>query len=130
VRQLGNISEFTCPNCHVSLIKINNGTLQRFRCHTGHSFSSASLVAELTDSEQSLWNTIRAIEERLRLLKHLAQHASELKQTETIGSLTRELAENEQRAGLLRQAAMPDGSKNLSNEFLNSSAPWLLGKRF
>ena len=113
VRQLGTVSEFTCPDCHGSLIKINNGTLQRFRCHTGHSFGSASLVAELTDSvEQSLWNTIRAVEERLRLLKHLAQHASELKQTEIIGSLTRELAENEQQADLLRQAAKPDTSQN------------------
>jgi hypothetical protein len=33
---------------------------------------------------------------------------------ETIGSLTQELAENEQRADLLRPAAMLDGSKNLS----------------
>jgi two-component system, chemotaxis family, protein-glutamate methylesterase/glutaminase len=115
VRQLGNISEFTCPDCHGSLIKIKNGTLQRFRCHTGHSFASGSLLAELTDSvEQSLWTTIRAVEERLRLLKHLAQHAGELKQTEIIGSLTRELAENEQQADFLRQAAMPDTSEKLS----------------
>jgi two-component system, chemotaxis family, protein-glutamate methylesterase/glutaminase len=113
VRQLGNISEFTCPDCHGSLIKINNGTLQRFRCHTGHSFGSGSLLAELTDSvEQSLWTTIRAVEERLRLLKHLAQHASELKQTETISSLTREIEENEQQADWLRQAAMLDTSEN------------------
>jgi two-component system chemotaxis response regulator CheB len=113
VKQLGNISEFTCPDCHGSLIRINNGTLQRFRCHTGHSFGSGSLLAELTDSvEQSLWTTIRAVEERLRLLKHLAQHASELKQTEIIASFTRELAENEQQADLLRRAAMPHTNEN------------------
>jgi two-component system chemotaxis response regulator CheB len=47
-----------------------NGKLQRYRGHTGHAFSNASLLAELTDSvEQSLWNSIRAIEERIRLLK-------------------------------------------------------------
>ncbi len=57
VTQLGKISEFTCPDCHGSLTRINNGNLQRFRCHTGHSFSNGSLLAELTDSvEQSLWN--------------------------------------------------------------------------
>jgi two-component system, chemotaxis family, protein-glutamate methylesterase/glutaminase len=55
VTQLGKISEFTCPDCHGSLTRINNGNLQRFRCHTGHSFSNGNLLAELTDSvEQSL----------------------------------------------------------------------------
>jgi two-component system chemotaxis response regulator CheB len=115
VKQLGKISEFTCPDCHGSLIQLTNGNLQRFRCHTGHSFGSASLIAELTDSvEQSLWTAIRAVEERIRLLKHLAQHASDLEQTETISTLCRELEENERRADLLRQAAMLDGSKDFS----------------
>jgi two-component system, chemotaxis family, protein-glutamate methylesterase/glutaminase len=115
VKQLGKISEFTCPDCHGSLIQLTNGNLQRFRCHTGHSFGSASLIAELTDSvEQSLWTAIRAVEERIRLLKHLAQHASDLEQTETISTLRRELEENERRADLLRQAAMLDGSTDFS----------------
>lgn len=115
VRQLGEISEFTCPDCHGSLIQLTNGNLQRFRCHTGHSFGSASLLAELTDSvEESVWTAIRAVEERIRLLKHLAQHASDLEQTEAISTLERELQENERRADLLRQAAMLDGNKNLS----------------
>jgi hypothetical protein len=48
------------------------------------------------------------------LLKHLAQHASDLQQTEIIVSISREIEENERRADLLRQAAMLDGSKNLS----------------
>jgi two-component system chemotaxis response regulator CheB len=115
VKQLGEISEFTCPDCHGSLIQLTNGNLQRFRCHTGHSFGSASLAAELTDSvEQSLWTAIRAVEERVRLLKHLAQHASDLQQTEIIVSVSREIEENERRADLLRQAAMLEGGKNLS----------------
>jgi two-component system chemotaxis response regulator CheB len=115
VQQLGELSEFTCPDCHGTLVKLTNDKLLRFRCHTGHSFGSASLIAELTDSvEQSLWTAIRAVEERIRLLKHLAQHASDLEQTETISTLRRELEENERRADLLRQAAMLDGSKDFS----------------
>ncbi|HET9295923.1 MAG TPA: chemotaxis protein CheB, partial [Candidatus Binatia bacterium] len=112
VKQLGEVSEFTCPDCHGTLVEVTNDKLLRFRCHTGHSFGSASLLAELTDSvEESLWNAIRAVEERIRLLKHLAQHATDLEQTEAIGTLDRELQENERRADLLRQAAMLD-SKN------------------
>jgi two-component system, chemotaxis family, protein-glutamate methylesterase/glutaminase len=115
VTQLGKMSEFTCPDCHGSLTKINNGRLQRFRCHTGHSFSNGSLLAELTDSvEQALWNTIRAVEERIRLLKNLAQHASNLKQTELSSALSRELQENEHRADVLRQIAMRDISESPS----------------
>jgi len=115
VKQLGEVSEFTCPDCHGTLIKLTNDKLRRFRCHTGHSFGGASLLAELTDSvEQSLWIAIRAVEERIRLLKHLAQHASDLEQTEMISTLDRELQENERRADLLRQAAMLDGGKNPS----------------
>jgi two-component system, chemotaxis family, protein-glutamate methylesterase/glutaminase len=114
VTQLGKISEFTCPDCHGTLVELTNDKLQRFRCHTGHSFGSASLVAELTDSvEQSLWNAIRVVEERIRLLKHLAQHASDLDQTAAISTLRHEIEENERRADLLRQAAMLDESKNL-----------------
>jgi two-component system chemotaxis response regulator CheB len=115
VKQLGELSEFTCPDCHGTLVKLTNDKLLRFRCHTGHSFGSASLLAELSDSvEQSLWTAIRAVEERIRLLKHLAQHTSHLEQTEAISTLDRELQENERRADLLRQAAMLDGNKNLS----------------
>ena len=120
VTQLGKISEFTCPDCHGSLTEINNGTLQRFRCHTGHSFGSGSLLAELTDSvEQSLWTTIRAVEERIRLLKNLAQHASDLEQPELSASLTRELQENEQRADLLRQVAIRDTDEISHNDLWN-----------
>jgi two-component system, chemotaxis family, protein-glutamate methylesterase/glutaminase len=115
VTQLGKISEFTCPDCHGSLTKINNGSLQRFRCHTGHSFSNSTLLAEVTDSvEQALWNTIRAVEERIRLLKNLAQNASNLKQTELSSALSRELQQNEHRADVLRQIATRGTNESLS----------------
>ena len=42
VKQLGNVSEFTCGECHGSLVEITNGKLQRFRCHSGHAFSTAA----------------------------------------------------------------------------------------
>jgi two-component system, chemotaxis family, protein-glutamate methylesterase/glutaminase len=106
VAQLGNLSEFTCPECHGTLTEIIDGKLERYRCHTGHAFSNASLLAELTDSvEESLWNSIRAIEERIRLLKHPAQHAAELSSGEIASALSRDLQEAEQQADSLRVAA-------------------------
>jgi len=115
VAQLGKISEFTCPDCHGSLIQISNGKLKRFRCHTGHSFGSASLLADMSDSvEQSIWTAIRAVEERLRLLKDLSQHAATLDQPEVLASLSRELENAEKRSEFLRKAAMTDVDNNAS----------------
>jgi two-component system chemotaxis response regulator CheB len=115
VTQLGKLSEFACPECHGTLTEIINGKLQRFRCHTGHAFSNASLLAELTDSvEESLWNTIRAIEERVRLLKHLAQHAADLSSGEIDSAFSQDLQQAEQQADAVRVAAM--GVKSSSEQ--------------
>jgi two-component system chemotaxis response regulator CheB len=108
VTQLGKPSEFSCPECHGTLTEITNGKLQRYRCHTGHAFSNATLLAELTDSvEESLWNSIRAIEERIRLLKHLKQHAADLtSNTETNSALNEDLQQAEEQADSVRAATM------------------------
>jgi two-component system chemotaxis response regulator CheB len=34
--QLGELSQFTCPECHGSLLQLTNGNLKRFRCFTGY----------------------------------------------------------------------------------------------
>jgi two-component system, chemotaxis family, protein-glutamate methylesterase/glutaminase len=112
VTQLGKLSEFTCPECHGTLTEIINGKLERYRCHTGHAFSMASLLAELTDSvEESLWNSIRVIEERIRLLKHLAQHVAELSSSEkNAPALSHDLQQAEKQADSVRVAAMGEKS--------------------
>jgi two-component system, chemotaxis family, protein-glutamate methylesterase/glutaminase len=108
VTQLGKLSEFSCPECHGTLVEIINGKQERYRCHTGHAFSNASLLAELTDSvEQSLWTSIRAIEERIRLLKHLKQHSADLtSDTDTNSALNEDLQEAEEQADSVRAATM------------------------
>jgi two-component system, chemotaxis family, protein-glutamate methylesterase/glutaminase len=108
VTQLGKLSEFSCPECHGTLIEIMDGKLQRYRCHTGHAFSDASLLAELTDSvEEFLWNSIRAIEERIRLLKHLKQHSADLtSNTGNNSALNEDLQEAEEQADSVRAATM------------------------
>ena len=108
VTQLGKLSEFSCPECHGTLIEIMDGKLQRYRCHTGHAFSEASLLAELTDSvEELLWNSIRAIEERIRLLKHLKQHSADLtSNTGSNSALNEDLQEAEEQADSVRAATM------------------------
>jgi two-component system, chemotaxis family, protein-glutamate methylesterase/glutaminase len=52
---LGVSSPLTCPECHGSLESIKEGNRTRFRCHTGHAYSSSTLLTEVTKKvEESL----------------------------------------------------------------------------
>jgi len=78
VRVLWEKSSYTCPECDGVLLAIKEGGLERYRCHTGHAFSTDSLLAAITKGiEESLWSAIRQIEERVLLLRHLAKHLKE-----------------------------------------------------
>ena len=107
VEQLGQLSAFTCPECHGTLRQLTEGDRIRFRCHTGHAFSPSSLLAAATDSiEESLWNSIRALEEAMRLLHHLGQHLEEAGEQEMAGLFSHKAAEFQRRADLVRKAVL------------------------
>ena len=110
---LGEASAFTCPECHGALIEITNGKLVRFRCHTGHAFSINSLLAESTEStENTLWSAVRAIDENIMLLDHMAQHALQAEKFELAKMLARKAEESKQHADLLRKAAVTQAAAN------------------
>jgi two-component system chemotaxis response regulator CheB len=78
VLAVGKLSPFTCPECQGMLLQIQDGQIIRFRCHTGHAYSVDSLLEEVTESvEQSLWRSVRAMDEMLLLLRHIGEHARE-----------------------------------------------------
>jgi two-component system, chemotaxis family, protein-glutamate methylesterase/glutaminase len=78
IREIWEKSSYTCPECHGVLLQLKEGDRERFRCHTGHAFSSDSLLAYLTEGiEESLWTTIRNIEESVMLMRHMARHMAE-----------------------------------------------------
>jgi two-component system chemotaxis response regulator CheB len=76
VMELGQVSKYTCPDCHGVLVQIEEGPIVRFRCHTGHAFSLKTLIAEVNGSiDSGLWDTLRAVEERVMLLRQMADLA-------------------------------------------------------
>lgn len=76
VMQLGTPSAYTCSECGGSLAQIDEGKLVRFRCHTGHAYSFRTLLAEVNSKvDTKLWSTVRAIEERILILRQLADLA-------------------------------------------------------
>jgi two-component system, chemotaxis family, protein-glutamate methylesterase/glutaminase len=77
VMNLGKVSPYTCPDCHGVLVQIEEGSIVRFRCHTGHAFSMKTLLVEVNDAiDKGLWDTLRAIEERVMLLRKMGEQAA------------------------------------------------------
>jgi len=55
------------------LVRLDEGGIPRFRCHTGHAFSLDTLLAVTTETvEETLWGALRAIEESVMLLRESA----------------------------------------------------------
>ncbi|HEX8387132.1 MAG TPA: chemotaxis protein CheB [Rubricoccaceae bacterium] len=70
IMEYGSLTPFTCPECHGALVRIEEGALSRFRCHTGHAYTPNALLADITESvEETLWAAMRAIEEGVMLLR-------------------------------------------------------------
>jgi two-component system chemotaxis response regulator CheB len=64
----------TCPECGGALWEETNGSLVRFACHVGHSYSAESLVSEQGQAlESALWSGLRALEERADLLERMSR---------------------------------------------------------
>ena len=69
VDALGDQVPFNCPDCGGVLWQIKDGDLLRYRCHTGHAFTAAALLAvQSAKIEETLWTALRMFEERQNLM--------------------------------------------------------------
>lgn len=106
VLKLGEPSYYACPECHGVLLQMKDAAPLRFRCHTGHAYTLESLLSEMDDViEDSLWNAIRALEERGMLLEQAETH---MRQRHGESDLMEEVETTRRRADLVRQAVMDD----------------------
>jgi two-component system, chemotaxis family, protein-glutamate methylesterase/glutaminase len=72
IMELGKPTPFTCPECHGALVKVTEGKMSRFRCHTGHAFSDSALLEGVMESTgEMLWQVIRSLEEGVMLLNSM-----------------------------------------------------------
>lgn len=66
-------SSLTCPDCGGTLWEMNDERPLRYRCHTGHAFSSMSLEnSQVESAEYALWSGVRALHEREMLLRRVS----------------------------------------------------------
>jgi two-component system chemotaxis response regulator CheB len=118
---IGVLSPYVCPECHGVLSKIMDGDLARFRCHTGHAYSSDTLMAALTEKiEDSLYSAIRGIDESILLLNHTGDHYAEANQPKLAAVYFKKAKEAEERSGLIRKTVY--SHEHLSKEVLLKNA--------
>ena len=81
IMNMGQLSPFTCPECHGVLVQLLESKIVRFRCHTGHAFTASALLSELTASvEEKMWQAMRGLEETTMLLKRIGKHFKDQRQ--------------------------------------------------
>jgi two-component system chemotaxis response regulator CheB len=105
VMGLGPVAPYTCPECHGVLVRLKEGGVPRFRCHTGHAYSINTLLAESSSEvEHALWSGLRAVEESMLVLRELSAHIREhnTDHPAVAEALEEKAREAERRADVLR----------------------------
>jgi two-component system chemotaxis response regulator CheB len=70
INHMGEKTDLTCPECGGALTSLQEGSNVRYRCHTGHGFSSSSLWSGINESvEAKLWQAMRSMEEGIIFLE-------------------------------------------------------------
>ena len=107
IMNLGELSPFSCPECHGVLSKLKDGTLERYRCHTGHAYSVDTLLAAISEKiEDGLYNAIRGMDESIMLLNHIGDHFAEINHPKLAALYFKKAKEAEVRSALVRKAVL------------------------
>jgi two-component system, chemotaxis family, protein-glutamate methylesterase/glutaminase len=106
--RVGQLSPFTCPDCHGVLLQLRAGRLLRFRCHTGHAFTAKSLLAALRESiDDTFWNMLRALDESVILMQHVAEHLRQEGHDQSLAAqFTQQAEATRQKSNVIRQLVM------------------------
>ena len=72
--ELGQLAPYNCPDCNGVLWRIEDGPISRFRCHTGHAYTQNALAHRQDELlEQSMYDTLRSLREKSRMLRDLSE---------------------------------------------------------
>lgn len=78
MEKLGIRSNYVCPDCGGGLWLITGEVQPRFRCYTGHVYTENVLLQKQTEQlEESLWVSIRMLQERRNLLVNMEHRENE-----------------------------------------------------
>ena len=112
----GEMSPFTCPECHGAMTMIRDGKLIRFRCHTGHAMSAATLLEGATEQvEQRLMDAVRALDETIMLLNKLGEDYAARGDTRTAEQCFTRAQDAFERSRPIREAALANDEMTLDD---------------
>jgi two-component system chemotaxis response regulator CheB len=78
LKEIAEKSDFVCPDCGGGLYAVKNDPAHRYRCYTGHVYTEQLLHdIQGLHLEESVWVSVRMLEERHNLLLLMADHAGE-----------------------------------------------------
>src|SRR5438067_13666244 len=107
ILQFGELSPFTCPECHGVLSMFREGPLVRFRCHTGHAMSSGTLLEAGTEQiEQRLFDAVRGLDEIIMLLNQLGEQYARKGHTAAAEQCFNRARDAYERSRPIREAAL------------------------
>jgi two-component system chemotaxis response regulator CheB len=103
----GQLTSFTCPECHGALTQLIEGKLIRYRCHTGHAYTVSSLLGEVTQSvEGFLYQAMRGMEETHMLLSTMGEHFVQAQQPAVADLFQRKAEEASTQARRMHEAIL------------------------
>lgn len=102
VMDFGKVTPQTCPECGGVLVQIKEGGFTRYRCHTGHAYTGDTLLVSVTENiEETLWKTMRVLEEASMLLESTGRELEDAGQSRLAAAYERKAREVEQRTRLI-----------------------------
>ncbi|OWY66658.1 chemotaxis protein CheB [cyanobacterium TDX16] len=116
----GTPSPYACPDCGGVLWELDEGRLMRFRCRTGHAYSTDSLLAAQSESlEDALWSALRALEEKAALTQRLGNRARDRQQSYSARRFEEQARAAHQQATLVRQLILKSDSNGSDTSTAN-----------
>ncbi|PST82741.1 chemotaxis protein CheB [Pedobacter yulinensis] len=113
VNELGEQVPLSCPGCGGVLWQVGTAPAElRYRCHVGHAYTAASLLAEQNQQiEETMWTALRMFEQQRNLLAALGasqkgNHAEATNERRAV------LDTHIQRIRVILQAELPGPKKN------------------
>jgi two-component system chemotaxis response regulator CheB len=112
----GTLSAFTCPECKGPLWELRDGELLRFRCRTGHAFTSETMLAGQAQAiEEAMWAALNTLEESAIISRRLAREARERNHLRVAERFDERERNARQRAQAIRQVLL-NGDETLPTE--------------
>jgi len=122
ILEYGELSPFTCPECHGVLTQLRDGRVVRYRCHTGHAFSASTLLEATTEQvEARLWDAVRAYDETIMLLNKMGEELVKAGNTKAAEQCFDKAREAHERSRPVREAALEN--ETLADDKVREAKP-------